>query len=239
MPVLAPEVLSRLFREAPDLVRIADERDVVVYASGASRELLGCGPAEVEGHSVTESNLPSDADVLVGASRQALATGRSVRRIHRSRHRDGGYRWLETSIRVLTTARGKFAVLVSREASTRQRSTRPGMGLDALPPAAGGEWEMPNRSDAGALASHLTDRERQVLRGLAEGRSVSVLAEGLHVHESTLRGHVKAILQKLQVHSQLQAVLVGMRAGILSNVDRGVDSGPVAASLRIWRGTAN
>lgn len=94
---------------------------------------------------------------------------------------------------------------------TRSESARPGTV---------GEWEMPNGSEAGDLARHLTDRERQILRGLGEGMSVSVLAQRYHLHESTLRGHVKAILQKLQVHSQLQAVLVGMRAGILSEVDK-------------------
>ena len=234
MPVLAPdspdlsdrglpsEVLSGLLRAAPDLVRISDERNVVVYASGATHELLGCGPAEVEGHSVTYTNLPNDADVLVGASRQALATGGCVRRIHRARQRNGGYRWLETSVRVLTTARGRFAVLVSREASARQM-VPPAAGFDAAPSAAGEEWGMPNSSDAGDMARHLTDRERQVLRGLAKGMSVSVLAERLHLQESTLRGHVKSILQKLQVHSQLQAVLVGMRAGVVTESDRGVD----------------
>jgi DNA-binding NarL/FixJ family response regulator len=75
------------------------------------------------------------------------------------------------------------------------------------------------------MAQYLTDRERQVLCGLARGLSVSVLAERLHVQESTLRGHVKSILQKLQVHSQLQAVLVGMRAGVIPEVGRGVDPG--------------
>ena len=221
---LSPEVLSGLLRAAPDLVRIADERDVVVYASGATHELLGCGPGEVVGHSVTEPNHPHDPDVLAAASRQALATGRCVRRIHRARQRDGGYRWLETSVRVLTTARGRFAVLVSREASTRQVA-HSASGLDRAPLAATGEWGMPNSSDAGDLARHLTDRECQVLRGLAKGLSVSVLAERLDVQESTLRGHVKSILQKLQVHSQLQAVLVGMRAGVVPEAGRGVDPG--------------
>jgi len=221
---LSPEVLSGLLRSAPDLVRIADERDVVVYASGAARELLGCGPSEVVGHPVTEPNHPHDADVLATASRQALATGRCVRRIHRARQRDGGYRWLDTSVRVLTTARGRFAVLVSREASTRQVA-RPASGLERAPLAATGEWGMPNSSEAGDLARHLTDRECQVLHGLAKGLSVSVLAERLHLQESTLRGHVKSILQKLQVHSQLQAVLVGMRAGVIPEAGRGVDPG--------------
>ena len=152
MKELSPEVLSGLLRAAPDLVRISDERDVVVYASGATQELLGCRPDEVEGRSVTEINHPHDADVLVGASRQALATGKSVRRIHRARQRDGGYRWLETSVRALNTARGRFAVLVSREASTRQGTRSNGGARGEASSAAAGEWGMPNSSEAGDLA---------------------------------------------------------------------------------------
>ncbi len=214
----SPEALSGLLGAAPDLIRIADERDVVVYASGATRELLGCTPAEVQGHPVTETNHPNDVDVLVAARRQAIATGKAVRRIHRARQADGGYRWLDTSVRVLTTVRGRFAVLVSRNASTRQVGVGTPAPSGVFSRAAGGEWNVANHSQAGDLAQHLTDRERQVLRGLGEGASVSDLAETYHLHESTLRGHVKSILQKLQVHSQLQAVLVGMRAGIVPEV---------------------
>jgi DNA-binding NarL/FixJ family response regulator len=79
---------------------------------------------------------------------------------------------------------------------------------------------MPNASESGDLVRHLTDREQEVLQGLSQGMSVSILADTLHLQESTLRGHVKSILQKLQVHSQLQAVLVGMRGGVVPEIDR-------------------
>jgi PAS domain S-box-containing protein len=218
--VLPREALVGLLQGAPDLIRIADEQGVVRYAAGATRELLGCAPEDIEGHSVTEANHPNDVDVLAAASREALATGRSTRRIHRAKHCGGGYRWLETSVRVLNTARGRFAVLVSRETSARTVGRSQVTRFETNRPGSVDEWEMPNGSEAGDLARHLTDRERQVLRGLGDGMSVCVLAQRYHLHESTLRGHVKAILQKLQVHSQLQAVLVGMRAGILSEGDR-------------------
>ena len=71
-----------------------------------------------------------------------------------------------------------------------------------------------------------------MLRGLGEGHERQLLAERLHLQESTLRGHVKSILQKLQVHSQLQAVLVGMRGGRHPHVDSGVH--PIAADRARW-----
>ena len=102
----------------------------------------------------------------------------------------------------------------------------PVLTLDSPQPSTRALWpesETANGSEVGNLARHLTDRECQVLRGLGEGVSVSGLADRYHLHESTLRGHVKSILQKLQVHSQLQAVLVGMRAGIVPDVVQDAD----------------
>ena len=68
----------------------------------------------------------------------------------------------------------------------------------------------PARSEPGR---HLTPRERQVLNGLAEGLDTQELATRLKISENTVRGHIKAVLQKLHAHTQLQAVLEGMRVG--------------------------
>lgn len=64
-------------------------------------------------------------------------------------------------------------------------------------------------------AELLTPRERDVLLALAEGLSSGSVGERLGIRESTVRGHIKSLLQKLQVHTQLQAVLVGIRAGVV------------------------
>jgi DNA-binding CsgD family transcriptional regulator len=64
-------------------------------------------------------------------------------------------------------------------------------------------------------AQSLTPRERDVLLGLAEGLTSSGVADRLGICESTVRGHIKSLLHKLQVHTQLQAVLVGIRAGVI------------------------
>lgn len=52
----------------------------------------------------------------------------------------------------------------------------------------------------------LTPRERTVLSELCRGKAVEVIAEDLVVSESTVRTQVRAILTKLEVHSQLAAV---------------------------------
>jgi len=61
----------------------------------------------------------------------------------------------------------------------------------------------------------LTARELEVLARLAAGRDVKEIAGELQISEHTVRGHVKAILQKLHARSQLQAVVIGLQTGLL------------------------
>jgi DNA-binding NarL/FixJ family response regulator len=61
--------------------------------------------------------------------------------------------------------------------------------------------------------SRLTARENDVLRLLLDGRSADEIAAALSVSMSTVRGHIRLILQKLGVNSQLAAVVLAHRAG--------------------------
>jgi PAS domain S-box-containing protein len=61
----------------------------------------------------------------------------------------------------------------------------------------------------------LTPREREVLMLLAEGYDVRQIAGRLQVQVSTVRGYVKSLLGKFGVHSQLQAVVLASRAGLI------------------------
>lgn len=59
----------------------------------------------------------------------------------------------------------------------------------------------------------LTPSERRVLRALMEGRPVTAIAAADYVGVATVRSHVKAVLRKLAVGSQLEAVTMAYRAG--------------------------
>jgi DNA-binding NarL/FixJ family response regulator len=61
----------------------------------------------------------------------------------------------------------------------------------------------------------LSERELEVLRRLAASRSVEEIAADLFVSVHTVRNHVRAILVKLGAHSQLEAVILAVRAGIV------------------------
>ena len=64
-----------------------------------------------------------------------------------------------------------------------------------------------------AKAPPLTEREREILRLVAAGRQNKEIAQELGISLATARNHVHNILEKLEVHSKLEAVLLAFREG--------------------------
>ena len=62
----------------------------------------------------------------------------------------------------------------------------------------------------------LTRRERDVLREMAAGRTNKQIAQSLHIALSTVKCHVRAILDKLNADSRTQAALRALHAQLLS-----------------------
>ncbi len=59
----------------------------------------------------------------------------------------------------------------------------------------------------------LTLREMAVLAELSEGRSASEIADSSYTSVNTVRTHIKSVLQKLEVNSQVAAVALAHRNG--------------------------
>lgn len=70
------------------------------------------------------------------------------------------------------------------------------------------QWDLFVRQQREAITrlASLTARERAVLEGMTDGIAVPDQAELLEVAQTTIRSHVKAILRKLGVRSQIAAV---------------------------------
>lgn len=62
----------------------------------------------------------------------------------------------------------------------------------------------------------LTERELDVLRLLAEGKSNAEIAEALVLSDKTVRNHVSIILDKLQVSNRVEAATYATRHNILN-----------------------
>lgn len=61
----------------------------------------------------------------------------------------------------------------------------------------------------------LTPREREVLRLLARGESNCQIASHLGVSDETVKTYVKHLFSKLDVHSRSQAILTGVKMGLV------------------------
>lgn len=61
----------------------------------------------------------------------------------------------------------------------------------------------------------LTDRELEILEELARACSLATIAAHHHLSIHTVRNHVRSILAKLGAHSQLEAVVLAARAGLV------------------------
>jgi DNA-binding NarL/FixJ family response regulator len=65
----------------------------------------------------------------------------------------------------------------------------------------------------------LSDREREVLVGLAAGWSNTELAAELYLSEATVKTHVSSVLAKLGLRSRVQAVIAAYESGLVQPGD--------------------
>jgi NarL family two-component system response regulator YdfI len=70
--------------------------------------------------------------------------------------------------------------------------------------------EVPDRS-----SEMLTQREIEVLRLIAEGLSNKEIAARLHISEHTVKFHVASVMGKLGAASRTEAVMLGIRRGLV------------------------
>jgi DNA-binding NarL/FixJ family response regulator len=61
----------------------------------------------------------------------------------------------------------------------------------------------------------LSEREIQVLRGVAAGKSNKLIAVELDISEGTVKTHMKSILPKLDASDRTHAVMIALKRGIL------------------------
>ncbi|PSK97125.1 LuxR family two component transcriptional regulator [Murinocardiopsis flavida] len=64
-------------------------------------------------------------------------------------------------------------------------------------------------------APRLTDREKEVLRLVARGLNNRDIGQELYISENTVKNHIRNILEKLQLHSRMEAALYAIRERIL------------------------
>jgi DNA-binding NarL/FixJ family response regulator len=72
------------------------------------------------------------------------------------------------------------------------------------------------RTPSRTLVRPLSQRELTVLSRMGDGKDVTNIARELRISAHTCRGHVKAVLSKLDAHTQLEAVIIAVRMGLIT-----------------------
>jgi two-component system NarL family response regulator len=70
-------------------------------------------------------------------------------------------------------------------------------------------------------APRLTDRELEVLKLVARGLTNRDIAEQLYISENTVKNHVRNILEKLHLHSRMEAVIYAVKERLLDLDEQG------------------
>ena len=93
---------------------------------------------------------------------------------------------------------------------------------------------VPADGEDGTAPPQLTAREREVLRWVAAGLQNKEIAQTLDLSLATVRNHIHNILEKLGVHSKLEAVSLAFRNGWVPRTTPPAEqtNGPLRGCLR-------
>jgi DNA-binding NarL/FixJ family response regulator len=81
----------------------------------------------------------------------------------------------------------------------------------------------PPGPDLPTALSHLTEREVQVLRLVATGRSNAEIASALFLGDATVKTHLNRLLAKLDLENRTQAAVLAYEVGLVRPSGRGRD----------------
>jgi len=195
-----------------DAAFATDEHERIVIWNKAAEKLFGFKAESVLGKRCWEvlcgrdvfGNCFCDEDCAVQhMARQKKAINRFQMEV---RQQSGALLLASFSILVVPGVRpSRFTLVhlfqpVDHSAEPHASARHPPAGAPAPPPVA---------------PTSLTGRETQVLRMLSEGVSTQEIAEMLFISLSTTRNHIQHILQKLGVHSKLEAVAAALRTHLI------------------------
>jgi DNA-binding CsgD family transcriptional regulator len=198
-----------------------DSRDRIVFCNSGAAQILGqradellgqrCHEAiagrDVFGNRFCYANCPVRASVraqetLSGFDLEVAANRRGMRSVSVTIIRIPSLRPdLFTLVHILhpIAPASRLAWLQAHVGSARAEGTSSaGQASPAVPPSE---------------APPVTPREREVLRHIAAGLQNKEVAARLQLSTATVRNHVHHILEKLQVHSKLEAVSLAFQRG--------------------------
>ena len=122
--LLQREELFRLITEnAADLIAVVDAQGNRLYNSPSYQKVLGYTAEELQTSSPFEQIHPDDLAEVEAAAKEALLAGVGRRIEYRMRHKDGSWRYLESTASAILTTEGKVehVVIVNRDVTARRQ----------------------------------------------------------------------------------------------------------------------
>jgi DNA-binding NarL/FixJ family response regulator len=176
----------------------------LVTAAGSGEEVLARYPMERPQIVLMDIRMPGMGGVE--ATRRLLAAhpGAIVLMLTMGEDPEG------VAAAVAAGARGFLVKDVSREEAAIV------LGLATAAPAqrGGNVVPLPIRRNPGSPA--LSDRELEVLEGMAQGKSNAQIGRELYLSEDTVKTHARRLFRKMGAADRAQAVALGFRRGLLT-----------------------
>lgn len=218
--------MSRLFealRDAADGAFVIDEDLRIVYWNKAAETILGFGSNDVTGQFCYQLLHGYDNERHLICKARCRVAGLTLNSkpvpnydIHMAT-KHGGIRWLNMSVfsyRMVNTNGKKLIVHLFHDLDREKVDEKLMTHLIELI----NRYQDPsNKNIIGmeSLQEALTPREREILTLLAQGHGTRDIANLLSLSLHTVRNHIQHTLQKLQVHTRLEAVAIALKHNLI------------------------
>lgn len=189
-----------LVDSAPVMVRISGSDALCNYFNRAWLEFRGRSLEQEIGNGWAEGLHPDDRDLCIETYLKSFSARQPFRMEYRLQRYDGEYRWVEDTGAPRYEEDGNFAGFIGSaiDVSARKRNV------------------FTPDEEAIRMVFALTERERQVLVLIAEGKSTKEAAAQLGISYKTADSHRSRILEKLGVHETASMVRYAIRSGLIS-----------------------
>jgi PAS domain S-box-containing protein len=184
---------------APVMIWIAGPDSLCTYFNKTWLDFRGRSLEQEVGNGWAEGLHPDDRDLCLATYQKSFFAHQSFRMEYRLQRADGEYRWMEGTGVPRIEDETFFGFMGSAADVSLRRS-------NAFTPD----------DDAVRLVFSLTERERQILVLIADGKSTKEAALRLGISYKTADSHRSRILEKLGVHETASMVRYAIRAGLIA-----------------------
>lgn len=198
-PQWNPEHFRDLANRAPFMIWSSSTDALCTFVNRAWLEFRGRTFEEETGNGWTEGIHPDDRDLCLETYLKSFSARHPFRMQFRLMRASGEYAWVESLGLPVFSSNGSFFGYIGTmiDIDEHKRAVF-----------------VPDE-DAVRMVFALTERERQVLAMIADGRSTKEAARRLGISYKTADSHRSRVLEKLGVHETASMVRYAIRAGLI------------------------